>query len=63
MSPGSHVKSWVKELEKVRCEVDETSKLSNWPYMFYLEFNERSFTLSARTRFELDEWMRVFTLI
>lgn len=30
--------------------------------MFKLQFPERSFTLSARTRREMDEWTRVFRL-
>ena len=34
-----------------------------WPYVFRIEFYERSFTLSCRTRDDFDEWVRVFKLI
>ena len=35
----------------------------NWPYTFILEFKDRNFTLSARTKVEFEEWIRTFNLI
>lgn len=43
--------------------VDQKEFFCSWPYSFKIEFYERSFTLSARTREEFQEWVRVFTLI
>lgn len=53
----------IAELQKSSERADEKSKTSNWPYTFKIEFNERSFSLSARTKFELTEWMRIFSLV
>ena len=44
-------------------KVEETAECSNWPYTFKLEFTQRSFTLSARTRKEMNEWVRIFSLV
>ena len=43
--------------------VDQKEFFCSWPYSFKIEFYERSFTLSARTRADFDEWVRVFKLI
>ena len=44
-------------------KVDETSKDSTWPFMFRIEFSDRSFRFGARTNREFEEWIRVFTLV
>ena len=50
----------IAELQKSNMGVDESAKVCNWRNTFKIEFPERSFTLSARTRFEHKEWLRVF---
>ena len=45
------------------CKVNETCNESPWPFIFKIEFVQRSFTLSARRRREFDEWIRIFKLI
>ena len=42
----------IEELKNTDFKPDEVSRVCNWPYMFKIEFTERSFTLSARTKFE-----------
>ena len=34
-----------------------------WPFMFRVEFVDRNFTLSARSKREMNEWVCVFNLI
>ena len=38
-------------------------KGSKWPFKFKVEFVDRNFTLSARTKREMNEWLCVFNLI
>ena len=52
-----------KEEIMTQFKVDETSKESTWPYMFRIEFADRSFRLGARTSREFEEWIRIFNLI
>lgn len=42
--------------------VDEVSDQPNWPHTLKLEFHERSFTLTARTKREGNEWHRVLNI-
>ena len=35
----------------------------HWPFTFKLEFKDRDFTLSARNKPEMDEWVRTLNLI
>lgn len=44
-------------------DVSEKSRLPNWPFTFKLFFKERCFDLAARTKQELEQWTRVFSLI
>ena len=53
----------IAEIQKSNERVNETAIKNNWPYTFKIEFKERSFSLTARTKFELTEWMRIFTLV
>ena len=53
----------IDEIQK-KYKVEETSKTSSgWQFTFKLEFTQRCFTLSARTKKELDEWVRIFSLV
>lgn len=42
---------------------NETAQKSSWPFSFQIEFLQRSLTFSVRTKRELRDWVRVFTLI
>ena len=42
---------------------NETAQKSIWPFSFQIEFLQRSLTFSVRTKRELKDWVRVFTLI
>ena len=48
---------------KRKYPLHENTVKSNWRYSFMVEFPERSFTLSARTKMEHDEWVRIFRII
>ena len=48
---------------KINFQVDEKSRLPNWPFTFKLFFKERCFDLAARTKQEMDDWTRVFCII
>ena len=43
--------------------LDEKSSENNWKFRFEIFFPERSFVLHARSRFEYEEWLRVFQII
>ena len=52
----------IKEIRK-EYKINERSEESGWPFVFKIEFSQRSFTLSARTIKEFEEWLRIFQLI
>ena len=52
-----------REAIKKMYNVDENAKESTWPYIFKMEFVQRSFTVSARTQREFNEWVRALSLI
>ena len=43
--------------------IDEGSELPMWPHSFTVEFNQRRFDLSARTKREAREWVRVLKIV
>ena len=51
------------EMTKKMFNVDESSERPSWPFTFSIYFVERRFDLAARTKVEMDEWMRVFKII
>ena len=51
------------EMAKQLFEVDESGERPNWPFTFSIDFVERRFDLAARTRREMQEWVRALNLI
>ena len=52
-----------EELRNSEYMLNEVSKDTDWRYSFEIFFPERSFLLYTRTRFEYEEWLRVFKII
>ena len=44
-------------------DIDEVSPEPNWPFRFYIDFPKRRFELSARSKHEMVQWVRIFRLI
>ena len=53
---------WPKADIAKRFDVNEKDVEPSWPFSFQLEFRDRNFRLSARTRQEMNEWVRILDI-
>ena len=59
---GNKMLSW-DEIRNSEYMLNDVSKGVDWLFSFEIFFPDRSFLLYARTRFEFEEWIRVFKIV